>query len=269
MPSITKPHQETNNHAGKKRRRDDGRDEQQPHTPTYEGLLCFKRMTPPEFRATDAYPHSPLGHQPNSHNVHHHHAVRRHPPLPIPKRLRETTTDRRPHSRSPSPEANIHCPARERQAPSHDDAVRPTPTRQDSAALLTRCHICHRKPARKSDLDSFGNCEGCGQRTCFVCLRECLDWRTEEQKRWGGHGSASFSMEDTDGPTVAEEGVEGDIRTLKGLGERTDREQMEGEEQENGWKSGRHRKKICSRCCVERGPDGDVVCLGCLPFVEG
>jgi hypothetical protein len=36
-----------------------------------------------------------------------------------------------------------------------------------------------------------------------------------------------------------------------------------------GWAKGGHRKMICSRCCVERGPDGDVVCLGCLPFVEG
>jgi hypothetical protein len=26
---------------------------------------------------------------------------------------------------------------------------------------------------------------------------------------------------------------------------------------------------VCSRCCVEKGPDGDVVCLGCLPFSEG
>lgn len=25
-----------------------------------------------------------------------------------------------------------------------------------------------------------------------------------------------------------------------------------------------HRRIVCSKCCVERGPDGEVVCLGCL-----
>ena len=25
-----------------------------------------------------------------------------------------------------------------------------------------------------------------------------------------------------------------------------------------------HRAMVCSRCCVERGPDGEVRCLGCL-----
>lgn len=25
-----------------------------------------------------------------------------------------------------------------------------------------------------------------------------------------------------------------------------------------------HRRIVCSKCCVERGADGEVVCLGCL-----
>lgn len=39
----------------------------------------------------------------------------------------------------------------------------------------------------------------------------------------------------------------------------------------DGWPNsgGGHRQRVCSRCCVERGEDGEVVCLGCLPFVEG
>lgn len=28
-----------------------------------------------------------------------------------------------------------------------------------------------------------------------------------------------------------------------------------------------HKGMICSRCCAERGPDGDVWCLGCLKAV--
>lgn len=25
-----------------------------------------------------------------------------------------------------------------------------------------------------------------------------------------------------------------------------------------------HRDRICSQCCVEEGPEGEVICLGCL-----
>lgn len=74
-------------------------------------------------------------------------------------------------------------------------------------------------------------------------------------------------MRDVDDPAVARERGEEEIKRLKSLLGRTEGGQREG--REGGWKSGGHRKKICSRCCVERGPDGDVVCLGCLPFVEG
>ncbi|KAJ4297230.1 hypothetical protein N0V88_004148 [Collariella sp. IMI 366227] len=42
--------------------------------------------------------------------------------------------------------------------------------------LMNRCHICSRKPQKKSDFDSFADCHGCGQRTCYVCIRECLGW---------------------------------------------------------------------------------------------
>ena len=40
-----------------------------------------------------------------------------------------------------------------------------------------------------------------------------------------------------------------------------------GQQQHDSWTSGRHREVICSQCCVEKGFDGDVVCLGCLPYV--
>jgi hypothetical protein len=39
---------------------------------------------------------------------------------------------------------------------------------------LNPCHICRRKPTAKHELDSFADCEGCGERTCYVCIRECL-----------------------------------------------------------------------------------------------
>ncbi|XXG94713.1 hypothetical protein Hte_000970 [Hypoxylon texense] len=125
------------------------------------------------------------------------------------------------------------------------------PKSVNPAALLSPCHICHRKPTKRSDLDSFADCLGCGQRACFVCIRECQGWLPptfpsnlvkEEQSL-----SSSFTMTDADGPSPGHE--------LGGFYE--------------GWSGRGHRAMICSRCCVERGSEGDVVCLGCLAWMEG
>lgn len=35
-----------------------------------------------------------------------------------------------------------------------------------------------------------------------------------------------------------------------------------------GWDAGGHRAVVCSRCCIERGAEGDVTCLGCLSKIE-
>ena len=89
---------------------------------------------------------------------------------------------------------------------------------------LSPCHICRRKPSLRKELDSFRGCEACGERTCFVCIREC-------------------------------EGAERD-----GGGDREEWEDMEAwEDRVDG-----HRRVVCSRCCVERGGEGEVRCFGCL-----
>ncbi|TEY66806.1 hypothetical protein BOTCAL_0131g00170 [Botryotinia calthae] len=88
---------------------------------------------------------------------------------------------------------------------------------------LRACHICRRKPTVMKELDAFANCEGCGKRACWVCIRECL----------GGWGNTEMGEE---------------VGGKEGWGE----------------KGMTHRGMICSRCCVERGTEGDVLCLGCL-----
>lgn len=129
-----------------------------------------------------------------------------------------------------------------------------------AAQPLSRCHICHRKPTKKTDLDSFADCQSCGQRTCFVCIRQCADWRPLERKRWDGYGSESFQMEDADRRDLS-------TKLILDIDKISD---GEAQTRDGGWaKGGAHRQVICSRCCVERGADGDVVCLGCLPFVDG
>jgi hypothetical protein len=192
--------------------------------------------------------------------------------LPTSKKLRlaEPLAEEKVRSRTPLPDV-VHrqhwrlsepyngVPEDGRQRLRETDAnSRPlAPSRTNSAALLTRCHICHRKPAKVADLDSFADCYGCGERTCFVCLRECPGWtelddvmiREPEEEDL----VASFHMADP------HEEVD------EGMGRR----RRNGAKAKSGWAQNGHRKTVCSRCCVERGPDGDVVCLGCLPYVDG
>ncbi|KAI1277185.1 hypothetical protein F5Y07DRAFT_115804 [Xylaria sp. FL0933] len=152
--------------------------------------------------------------------------------------------------------------------------TRPASTRANSSALLSPCHICHRKPTKKSDLDSFADCTGCGERTCFVCIRACQGWLPVSEGDDATHTlteeedlSASFTMRDIDddesGHNRAEKFTDvpkPEQRQKKGEG---------GDYGEGGWSGGGHREVICSRCCVERGGEGDVVCLGCLAGMRG
>jgi len=100
-------------------------------------------------------------------------------------------------------------------------------------ADLSACHICRRKPTLKRELEDFLDCESCGNRTCAVCIRECL-----------GLGSASEECSDN---RIEYEGKYGQRVNVGEVGK------------EQG-----HKGLVCSKCCVERGPDGDVWCLGCL-----
>ncbi|KAA8574099.1 hypothetical protein EYC84_005621 [Monilinia fructicola] len=98
---------------------------------------------------------------------------------------------------------------------------------------LRPCHICRRKPTVKKELDSFANCEGCGKRSCWVCIRECLGgWGNQRAMEGEDKGS-----EDKGEESWAEDGTQ-------------------------------HRGMVCSRCCVERGTEGEVLCLGCLRMEE-
>ncbi|KAF5662360.1 hypothetical protein FHETE_7991 [Fusarium heterosporum] len=122
-----------------------------------------------------------------------------------------------------------------------------------TSALLAPCHICHRRPTKKSDLDSFADCQGCSERTCYVCIRECHGWNLD-----GGSGvseqemlSRSFHMDDIDDAQQHNNVSSG------------------GQQKAKGWDAVGHRAVVCSRCCIERGAEGDVTCLGCFSRMEG
>ncbi|KAF2187818.1 hypothetical protein K469DRAFT_737936 [Zopfia rhizophila CBS 207.26] len=44
-----------------------------------------------------------------------------------------------------------------------------TPSTND----LRPCHICHKAPMRKRELENYIECQGCGERACYVCARAC------------------------------------------------------------------------------------------------
>lgn len=130
---------------------------------------------------------------------------------------------------------------------------------------LSPCHICRRKPTVKSELDAFADCEECMERTCYICIRECLgigvrDHKVVEMEQdseslhlsftgtydgmdLGGHNRFGFANT-YDTPVFDCDGVE-----------------------EKDWRNqsqSAHKRMICSRCCVEKGTEGEVWCLGCL-----
>jgi hypothetical protein len=131
---------------------------------------------------------------------------------------------------------------------------------------LRPCHICHQKPKVRSDLDSYGDCEGCGERTCYICMRECLGpitpvaWESIETESGMSFTTVNDELSLADG--AEDRGVDG--------GPAHGQDDKDGD----GWlgKEGEvwgHRDMVCSQCCVERGVDGEVRCLGCLRAEEG
>ncbi|KAL2212559.1 hypothetical protein CC79DRAFT_1364839 [Sarocladium strictum] len=181
---------------------------------------------------------------------------------PLMKRARTTPNDDFPTVH------NAFSQARQSSLPlgSGGDAssfdFRPQPLAR-TGSTLTPCHICHRRPTKKSHLDSFAECQGCGEQTCFVCIRECIGWNADDGSVLCEQEvlSRSFHMDDADDGAFEHSSVQGNNNSQDG---------HDGEElRQKGWDAAGHRGVVCSRCCIERGAEGDIVCLGCLPRLEG
>ncbi|KAF6844388.1 hypothetical protein CMUS01_01162 [Colletotrichum musicola] len=196
-------------------------------------------------------------------------------PLPVPKRQRMFDEEE---------DTNIECweapnpttsPQRQRQqskSPQRGGGALQVQTDAKNrpktpSSSLSPCYICHRRPTKKSDLDSFADCQGCRQRTCYVCIRECQGWRKDgqpgdvgaaEEEEEAAPLSRSFHMDDVD-DTRQRQKEEGRANASRG----TQQAKRQG-----GWTGGRHRQMVCSRCCIEKGSEGDIVCLGCLSRME-
>lgn len=137
-------------------------------------------------------------------------------------------------------------------------ATRRGENRMPAKIDLSPCHICHRKPTVRAELSGFADCEGCGRRTCYICIRECEGLRML-QERYDEDG-----YYDTLALAPHGEGMEG-------MGRRKRTESWHDEDEEKGVgleRMMKHRQMVCSRCCVERGTEGEVWCLGCLRRAE-
>ncbi|KAM7222122.1 hypothetical protein V8F06_002394 [Rhypophila decipiens] len=269
MPSVTQ-NSPPSVPPAKKRRRDDT-DSITATTATINGHsnphLAFPLSSP------SLHNHDPrsLLHGANTPHYHHVHALRKVMPLPAVKRIR-TTDVKEDESRQTLAQTKPNSPIS--QDHGRPASAPPTTTNLTTPTLTKRCHICSRKPTKKSDLDMFADCEGCGQRACFVCMRQCLDWRPavlregikdlsrqKNRESLGAMSTDSFTMEDANyapdanGPHDQKEDQDSSSK----------HQQPKDTE---GWPArGEHRQMICSKCCIEAGQDGDIICLGCLPYV--
>ncbi|KAF3768935.1 hypothetical protein M406DRAFT_344868 [Cryphonectria parasitica EP155] len=161
MPSLTQS-------FPRKRRRDESDIEEDLHLTISQGFH-------------DRYPHD---------CQHQHHGSSPKKPTsllsPLSKKIRMTTastsewqTDEDQRQALPTPSCRQH---RSLSAAS----TKHSPPKASAPTNLSPCHICHRRPTKKTELDSFADCEGCGERTCYVCIRECLGWRAHEGRSRGG-----------------------------------------------------------------------------------
>ncbi|KAL7932776.1 hypothetical protein V8C35DRAFT_306760 [Trichoderma chlorosporum] len=126
-----------------------------------------------------------------------------------------------------------------------------------NGVVLMPCHVCHRRPTKKSDLDSFARCQSCQEQTCFVCMRECQGRDSNKRLVLEDEDPLlrSFHMVDADDymtPPILDTNALND----ENINPSDVRQRIPG--------CSIHHAMICSRCCVEKGAQGEVVCLGCL-----
>ncbi|RFU79080.1 hypothetical protein TARUN_3146 [Trichoderma arundinaceum] len=135
-----------------------------------------------------------------------------------------------------------------------------------NGTVLMPCHVCHRRPTKKSDLDSFARCQSCQEQTCFVCIRECQGRNSNTTAPFLSEDeevlSRSFHMDDADECTTPP------TPNINTQYPNNDTNEREGMASRRAADSSIHHTMICSRCCVEKGAEGEVVCLGCLSDMD-
>ncbi|KAF2099390.1 hypothetical protein NA57DRAFT_55360 [Rhizodiscina lignyota] len=64
----------------------------------------------------------------------------------------------------------LHCVVLSEKASGNKAPPRPP----SISPVLQPCHICHKAPKLKTDLDAYIDCSRCNERTCYICIRQCV-----------------------------------------------------------------------------------------------
>lgn len=107
-----------------------------------------------------------------------------------------------------------------------------------SAASLRPCHICYRRPTTRELLDAYADCDLCGERACYICLRQCDASDCRGSVNFGG----SYLIKD--GSDRIQEDVNGRDSVI------------------------RQTRKICSCCAMEGMTETGVEVVRCLECVR-
>ncbi|PGH28976.1 hypothetical protein GX50_08278 [[Emmonsia] crescens] len=129
---------------------------------------------------------------------------------------------------------------------------------------LSPCHICHRRPTTRSTLDAYADCDLCAERTCYICLRECMavDCNIPRSPPNPDSGCGKDAHNNNNNNNNINGGKGSDWR-----GKTTPQNSGPGHGEEgNGERMGR---KVCSWCAVEGVVEGGGEVVRCFACVAG
>lgn len=153
--------------------------------------------------------------------------------------------------------------------PPHGSDVLLRASAAETRPQVLPCHVCFRQPRVRQDIESYADCGICAERACAVCLRECGGHATSmERSESGGHERGGGGEGRGDGWGGPERGVGNASFEMRDVGEQEWQKQKRSRDLEAGGDAAWHGKgqvrRVCSKCCVERGSEGEVWCLRCL-----
>ncbi|KAL1965301.1 hypothetical protein VTN77DRAFT_5903 [Rasamsonia byssochlamydoides] len=136
--------------------------------------------------------------------------------------------------------------------------------------LLRPCHICHRRPTTRVMLDAYADCELCGERACYICLRECnaVGCGTTAAAALSGVTSTSLTPTTPEGVGGGGEGGGGGITIKDGYLYGQQQQLLQYTTPGDGERRQRQRK-ICSCCAVEGLTETGDEIVWCLDCVRG
>ncbi|OAX83954.1 hypothetical protein ACJ72_01675 [Emergomyces africanus] len=160
----------------------------------------------------------------------------------------------------PKTKSHTHNNNTDPWTPSVSQANKPT-----SHVSLSPCHICHRRPTTRSTLDAYADCDLCAERTCYICLRECMAVDCNVPRTPPDSDPGCTKDNDNDNNNDDNTGNKCSDWRRKTTPQRTG-SPGQGEAEVDGERLGR---KVCSWCAVEGVLEGGGEVVRCFACVAG